>query len=66
MMRADEILPLFGARPLLIEATKLDAVYGARRPYAIQNGVAIIDVAGLLANEPSLAEAILFGATAYG
>jgi ClpP class serine protease len=66
MMRRDEVLRLFGARPLLIEATKLDAAYGARWPYAVQEGIAIIDVAGLLANEPSLVDAILFGATAYG
>ncbi|MGB9610733.1 MAG: S49 family peptidase, partial [Bryobacteraceae bacterium] len=66
MMRREEVLRLFGAKPLLIEATKLDAVYGPRRPYALQDGVAIVDISGVLANEPSLAEAILFGATAYG
>lgn len=65
MTRQDEVLRLFGAKPLLIEAAKLDAAYGSRKPYAFQDGVAIIDVAGLLANEPSLFEAIFFGATAY-
>ena len=66
MMRREEVLRLFGAKPLLIEATKLDAAYGARKPYPVQEGVAVIDIAGLLANEPSLFDAILFGATAYG
>jgi len=65
-MRREEVLRLFGAKPLLIEATKLDAAYGVRRPYRLQDGVAVIDIAGLLANEPSLFDAILFGATAYG
>ena len=63
--RRDEVLRLFGAKPLLIEATKLDAAYGMRRPYALQEGVAIIDIAGVLANEPSLVDAIVYGATAY-
>lgn len=66
MTRRDQILRLFGAKPLLIEATKLDSAYGARRPYVIQDGVAIADVSGVLANEPSLFDAILYGATAYG
>jgi len=66
MMRREEVLRLFGAKPLLVEATKLDAAYGARKPYPVQEGVAVIDIAGLLANEPSLFDAILFGATAYG
>jgi signal peptide peptidase SppA len=66
MRPRDEILRLFGARPLLIEATKLDAAYGMRKSYAVQDGVAIVDISGVLANEPSLADAILFGATAYG
>jgi len=65
-MRREEVLRLFGARPLLIEATKLDAAYGVRKPYLVQDGVAVVDVVGVLANEPSLVEAILFGATAYG
>jgi len=65
-MRREQVLRLFGARPLLVEVTKLDAVYGARRPYEVQDGVAIVDIAGVLANEPSLFDAILFGATAYG
>ena len=65
-MQREEVLRLFGAKPLLIEATKLDAAYGVRRPYRLQDGVAVIDIAGLLANEPSLFDAILFGATAYG
>jgi signal peptide peptidase SppA len=64
--RWEEVLRRFGAKPLLIEAAKLDAAYAARRPYALQDGVAIIDIAGVLANEPSLFEAIFFGATAYG
>jgi len=64
--RRDEVLRLFGAKPLLIEASKLDAAYGPRRPYALEQGVAIIDIAGVLANEPSLLEALFFGATAYG
>ncbi|MCC6363142.1 MAG: S49 family peptidase [Bryobacterales bacterium] len=64
--RSNEVLRLFGAKPLLIEAAKLDAVYATRRPYALQNGVAIIDIAGVLANEPSLFDAIVYGATAYG
>jgi len=66
MMRREEVLRLFGAKPLLVEASKLDAAYGVRRPYRLQDGVAVVDVAGLLANEPSLFDAILFGATAYG
>jgi|YNPMSStandDraft_1061717.scaffolds.fasta_scaffold15352_2 signal peptide peptidase SppA len=66
MMRREEVLRLFGAKPLLVEATKLDAAYGARKPYPVQEGVAVIDIAGVLANEPSLFDAILFGATAYG
>ena len=66
MTRRDQVLRLFGPKALLIEATKLDAAYGARRPYAIQDGVAVIDIAGVLANEPSLFDAILYGATAYG
>jgi signal peptide peptidase SppA len=66
MMRRDEVLRLFDARPLLIEVTKLDSAYGARRSYAVQEGIAIIDIAGLLAHEPSLVDAILFGAMAYG
>lgn len=57
---------LFGAKPLLIEAAKIDAAYAARRPYALESGVAIIDIAGVLANEPSLFDAIVYGATAYG
>jgi len=65
-MRREEVLRLFGGKPLLIEATKLDAAYGVRRPYRLQDGVAVIDIAGLLANEPSLFDAILIGATAYG
>ena len=65
-MRREEVLRLFGAKPLLIEATKLDAAYGMRRPYALQDGVAVIDIAGVLANEPSLFDALFFGATAYG
>lgn len=64
--RRDEVLRLFGAKPLLIEAAKLDAAYAARRPYALESGVAIVDVAGVLANEPSLFDAIVYGATAYG
>ena len=66
MTRRDEVLRRFGAKPLLIEASKLDAAYGPRRPYALEQGVAIIDIAGVLANEPSLFEALFFGATAYG
>jgi len=65
-MRREQLLRLFGAKPLLIEATKLDAAYGMRRPYALQEGVAVIDIAGVLANEPSLFDALFFGATAYG
>lgn len=64
--RCNEVLRQFGAKPLLIEAAKLDAAYAARRPYALQSGVAIIDIAGVLANEPSLFDAIVYGATAYG
>ncbi|MBI4905121.1 MAG: S49 family peptidase [Acidobacteria bacterium] len=64
--RCNEVLRLFGAKPLLIEAAKLDAVYATRRPYALQNGIAIIDIAGVLANEPSLFDVIVYGATAYG
>jgi len=64
--RRDEVLRRFGAKPLLIEASKLDATYGPRRPYALEEGVAIVDIAGVLANEPSLFEALFFGATAYG
>jgi signal peptide peptidase SppA len=66
MTRREQVLRLFGAKPLLIEATKLDAAYGARKPYPVQDGVAVIDIAGVLANEPSLFDAIFFGATAYG
>jgi signal peptide peptidase SppA len=66
MRRREQVLRLLGAKPLLVEATKLDAAYGVRRPYRLQDGVAVIDIAGLLANEPSLFDAILFGATAYG
>jgi signal peptide peptidase SppA len=66
MTRREQVLRLFGAKPLLVEASKLEAAYGMRRPYALQEGVAIVDVAGVLANEPSLFDAILFGATAYG
>jgi ClpP class serine protease len=64
--RRTEVLRLFGAKPLLIEAAKLDAAYATRRPYAIESGVAVIDIAGVLANEPSLFDAIVYGATAYG
>jgi signal peptide peptidase SppA len=64
--RRDEVLRRFGAKPLLIEAAKLDTAYAERRPYAVQGGVAIIDIAGVLANEPSLFDAIVYGATAYG
>jgi len=64
--RRDEVLRLFGAKPLLIEAAKLDAAYATRRPYATESGVAIIDIAGVLANEPSLFDAFVYGATAYG
>lgn len=64
--RRDEVLRLFGAKALLIEAAKIDAAYAARRPYALESGVAIIDIAGVLANEPSLFDAIVYGATAYG
>ena len=64
--RRDEVLRLFGAKPLLIEAAKLDAAYATRRPYATERGVAIIDIAGVLANEPSLFDAFVYGATAYG
>jgi len=64
--RQDQLLRLFGAKPLLIEASKLDAAYAARRPYAFQDGVAVVDIAGILANEPSLFEAVFLGATAYG
>jgi len=66
MTRREQVLRLFGAKPLLIEATKLDVAYGARKPYPVQDGVAVIDIAGVLANEPSLFDAIFFGATAYG
>jgi signal peptide peptidase SppA len=66
MTRRGQVLRLFGAKPLLIEATKLDAAYGARKPYPVQDGVAVIDIAGVLANEPSLFDALMFGATAYG
>jgi signal peptide peptidase SppA len=65
-IRQDQVLRLFGAKPLLIEASKLDVAYAARRPYALQDGIAILDISGVLANEPSLFEAIFFGATAYG
>lgn len=64
--RRNEVLRLFGAKPLLIEAAKLDAAYAARRPYALEGGVAVIDIAGVLANEPSLFDAIVYCATAYG
>lgn len=64
--RRDQLLRLFGAKPLLIEASKLDTAYAARRPYAFQDGVAVVDIAGVLANEPSLFEAVFLGATAYG
>jgi len=66
MRRREQVLRLLGAKPLLVEVSKLDATYGLRRPYAVQEGVAVVDVAGVLANEPSLVDAILFGATAYG
>lgn len=66
MSRREEVLRLFGAKPLLIEATKLDSAYGARRPYVIREGVALIDIAGVLANEPSIFDAVVYGATAYG
>jgi signal peptide peptidase SppA len=66
MTRRRQVLRLFGAQPLLIEAAKLEAAYPARRPYALRDGVAVIDMAGLLANEPSFFEQIFFGATAYG
>ncbi|MCW5982436.1 MAG: S49 family peptidase [Bryobacteraceae bacterium] len=62
----DQVLRLFGAKPLLIDAAQLDAAYGARRPYALHNGIAIVDIAGVLANEPSLFEALFLGATGYG
>lgn len=64
--RRNDILRQFGAKPLLIEAAKLDAAFAAGKPYSIENGVAIIDVAGVLANEPSLFDAVVYGATAYG
>jgi len=64
--RRTEVLRLFGAKPLLIEAAKLVSAYATRRPYAIESGVAVIYIAGVLANEPSLFDAIVYGATAYG
>jgi len=64
--RRDQLLSLFGAKPLLIEASKMDAAYPARRPYALQGGIAVVDISGILANEPSLFEAVYLGATAYG
>ena len=66
MRRREQVLRLLGAKPLLVEVGKLEATYGLRRPYAVQDGVAVVDVAGVLANEPSLFDAILLGATAYG
>lgn len=62
----NELPRLFGVRPLLLEASKLDAAYAARRPYGLEDGVAIVDIAGVLANEPSLFETLFLGATAYG
>ena len=66
MTRRQQLLRLLGAQPLLIEAAKLEATYPPRRPYALAEGVAVIDITGLLANEPSLFEEIFVGATAYG
>jgi len=65
-IRSQEVLRRFGTKPLLIEAAKLEAAYAARRPYALHSGVAIVDIAGVLANEPSLFDEIVYGATAYG
>ena len=65
-MRRRQIPRLFGAKPSLIEATSLDSAYAARKPYASQDGVAIVNVSAVPANEPSLFDTILYGATAYG
>jgi len=61
----NELPRLFGAGPSSLEASRIDAA-SRRRPYGFEDGVAIVDVAGVLANEPSLFEALFLGATAYG
>lgn len=65
MTALDSIARAFGQKPLLLDAARLDAGYGQRRPYALQGGVAIIDISGVLTNGATLFEQVYFGVTDY-
>jgi signal peptide peptidase SppA len=58
-------LSVFGGTPLAIDADYYDRPYGNQKPYAVENGIAVIDVCGALAKEPSWIERLIYGATSY-
>src|SRR4051812_13701659 len=58
-------LSVFGSAPLAIDVERYDRPYGNQKPYAVDNGIAIIDICGALTKSPSLIERLVFGATGY-
>lgn len=48
---ASRLLQAFGERPLLIEASRMDSGSGRDRCYAVVDGIAVIDVVGILSNK---------------
>jgi len=61
MTRVEEITERIGARPALIRMQDVSEYFGDAAPYRIEDGVAIIDVSGVLTND-----AWSWGGTTYG
>ncbi len=66
MKRLQKLVELTGGRPLAVDPSRLERAYGDRKPYAVRDGVAVIDISGPLMKSPSLIDEWLGGATGYG
>lgn len=52
--------------PLLIDPSQLERYYGKAKPYQVrESGVAVIDISGPLAQDPSMWDQIVEGVTSY-
>ena len=66
MKRLTKLIELTGGEPLAVDPSSLERAYGDRKPYAVVEGIAVIDIAGPLMKQPSLIDEWFDGATAYG
>ncbi len=66
MKRLQKLVELTGGRPLAVDPARLERAYGDRKPYAVKDGVAVIDISGPLMKSPSFIDEWFDGATGYG